>query len=287
MSLINRFIASLVIFLACSASAIAVADQATVKPALWKIQHQGTTSYLFGSIHIGSQSWYPLPKHINQAYEQSSVLAVELNTLAHGLAVQAAMSLPAGQSLQQKISSETFAKLADFSSQYGIPVDTFNGMKPWAAATVAAVLPYMKQGLLPQFGIDMHFINAAGIANKPIVEFETVEFQLGMLEQVFSDEAAFVEVLDTPSVAAIDMVKHWLAGDMKEIAQLTNEQMTPQQLELILIKRNHDWLAKLKAILANNKSHFVVVGAAHLAGRHGLPALLKAQGVNVERVKGF
>jgi len=285
MRMILRFTSFLILVLSLSFSATSKPLKPLVlEPALWEITHHGSVSYLFGSIHIGKQSWYPLPITVQNAFEQTSSLVVELNTISRGAQVQQAMVLPPGKSLAQFISPDTFNKLKVYAADYGVPLAVFESMKPWAAATVVSILPYMQQGLTPQFGIDMHFINAATRLNKPIVELETVAFQLGMLEQVFKDEAAFIEVLEMPKADATTMVDYWIRGDMAQLERLTLEQMTEQQRDLILLKRNHDWVVKLKKILASNTHHFVVVGAAHLAGDNGIPALLVAQGITVKRV---
>lgn len=38
------------------------------KPDLWKVEKGGKSSYLFGSIHLGSQDMYPLSKAVQDAY---------------------------------------------------------------------------------------------------------------------------------------------------------------------------------------------------------------------------
>lgn len=267
------------------ASYVQAAEENTaLKPALWQIEHQGQVSYLFGSIHIGKASWYPLPKSVTQAYESSDSLVVELNTLIHGNEVQEAMALPIGKTLKQELAATTYQKLQQYVTSYGVPMAAFEQLKPWAAATVAAILPYMSQGLMPQHGIDMHFITDATRKAKRIVELESVEFQLGMLEKLFGDETAFVELLDMPLSDAKALVDYWFVGDMEGLDRITSAQMSPEQMELLLRKRNHAWMIKLKQLLSGSQSHFIVVGAAHLAGKDGVPALLSAQGYKLKRI---
>jgi len=285
MNMMLRLTFTVLLTLIVSFSADAKSTQnSTIKPALWQVEHNGVVSHLFGSIHIGKAAWYPLPDTINSAFEQSSSIVVELNTIAHGDTVQNAMALPFGTTLQQLLSPETFSKLKAFSFAYGIPLSVFEKMKPWAAASVAAVLPFMQQGLLPQYGIDMHFINAAVSNNKPIKELESIEFQLQMLQQLFKEESSFIEVLETPKSAATELVEHWQRGNINEIERLTYQQTSNAQIELILTDRNRAWLVKIERMLQGKERHFIVVGAAHLAGTSGLPALLAAKGFKVTRV---
>ncbi len=50
----------------------------------------------------------------------------------------------------------------------------------------------------------------------------------------------------------------------------------------ILDNRNRRWVGELKTMLADSHVYFVTVGAAHLAGPGGVPALMRAAGYRVE-----
>jgi len=285
MQILVRLLFTIFLTFSLSLSAHALPSQKdSIQPALWQVEHHGTTSYLFGSIHVGKESWYPLPPSISTAFDQSSTLVVELNSVSHSDAVQQAMALPHGTTLQQQLTPETFKKLTAFSVTTGVPLDIFNPMKPWAAAAIASVIPYMKQGLVPQFGIDVNFIEAAAKINMPIKELETIEFQLNMLEQLFKEESSLIEVLEMPSSAATQLIEYWQRGDIAAIGHLTTEQTSEEQLRLMLTDRNLEWLTRIRGMLQGTESHFIVVGAAHLAGEKGLPALLTEQGFKVKRV---
>jgi uncharacterized protein YbaP (TraB family) len=49
--------------------------------------------------------------------------------------------------------------------------------------------------------------------------------------------------------------------------------------------RNRSWSARIAAMLARGEHPFVAVGAAHMAGADGLPAMLAAAGYRVTRVQ--
>jgi uncharacterized protein YbaP (TraB family) len=59
---------------------------------------------------------------------------------------------------------------------------------------------------------------------------------------------------------------------------------TNDDLDILLDKRNRNWLSQLKNIL-HQKSVFVAVGTAHLVGENGLISLLKKEGYRLKAMK--
>ena len=52
----------------------------------------------------------------------------------------------------------------------------------------------------------------------------------------------------------------------------------------LITDRNKRWLPEIVQWLQSGKTYLVVAGAAHMAGSEGLPALLQAQGFQVEQL---
>ena len=57
---------------------------------------------------------------------------------------------------------------------------------------------------------------------------------------------------------------------------------TPGAMKLLIDDRNARWAKRLDTMLAESHTYFSTVGAGHLGGPHGLPALLKTHGYKVE-----
>lgn len=272
---------SVVILLSVTLSSFA----SDIKPAIWKVEHQGTTSYLLGSIHIGMGSWYPLPAYIMDAFNASKTLVVELDGPGSTAAMTKQMMLPAGQTLQSKLSPTTYQKLELYMKKMGMPAASLKQLKPWAAATVVAVLPYLRAGLDPQFGIDAQFLSRAKKKGMALIELETAQFQITLLSDLFSDEKMLVELLEQPQKESQKLIDFWKEGDITKLEELIDQQMTPNQHEIMLTSRNEDWVKKLRVLFKNKTPYFVVVGAAHLIGSEGVPALLLKAGVKVTRLQ--
>lgn len=64
---------------------VATEPEATLEnaPLLYKVTDgDGNVIWLFGSIHVGRDDYYPLPEYVLDAYEGSDALAVELDAVA-------------------------------------------------------------------------------------------------------------------------------------------------------------------------------------------------------------
>jgi uncharacterized protein YbaP (TraB family) len=83
------------------------------------------------------------------------------------------------------------------------------------------------------------------------------------------------------------MIDAWQSGDTGSLAAQFEEQVTERDramYERLLTDRNARWMTELEKLLADNDQSLVIVGAGHLVGAEGVPALLKAEGYTVERI---
>lgn len=172
-----------------------------------------------------------------------------------------------------------------------VPPEALVHLRPWLAAIV------LQTGLLqvlhysPGSGVDRQVWAFAAKAGKPVETFETVDEQLALLmptdRKLETEEfdASLKELrTDTNEVGAL--VDAWCDGRMGEVARLMNAGLasTPGAMKLLIDDRNVRWAKRLASMLAQHHTYFVTVGAGHLAGPRGLPALLAARGYRVERV---
>jgi uncharacterized protein YbaP (TraB family) len=79
------------------------------------------------------------------------------------------------------------------------------------------------------------------------------------------------------------MVKAWSVGDQARLDKLINGDLDefPQARKMLLDDRNRRWVPKIQAMLKEKHVFFVTVGAGHLTGASGLPALLRRAGYKV------
>ena len=93
-------------------------------------------------------------------------------------------------------------------------------------------------------------------------------------------EAANIEEQVGPMVAA------WQAGDERGLEEALEEDFGdyPELAETLIYERNARWADQVDEMLEGDEDVLLVVGAMHLVGKRGLPALLRARGHRVDRL---
>ncbi len=267
---------------------------ATKKAMFWKVSSETNVAYLLGSIHLGSKDMYPLAKEIEDAFEGSPALLVEVDI--RNLDMQKTQAMILGKGMYQgddllwnHVSPETRKSVEQFCAKFGVPAEAFARMKPWVVSLTAAVIPVMKMGMDPNLGIDKYFMDKAG--NKRVVEIESADWQINLISG-FSDELQ-EKLLVSATEEAADMQDNikrlqasWSSGDMEKMdSQIRETSRTPEQItKMMLADRNPHMADVAEQFLKGKEQAFMVVGAAHMVGKDGIVSILQKRGYKVEQV---
>jgi len=82
------------------------------------------------------------------------------------------------------------------------------------------------------------------------------------------------------------MLAAWSAGDVDALDKLNNAEFRdkyPDLFQTLVVKRNQSFTAQIQDLLKGDGVSFVAIGAGHLVGKEGVPALLEKQGYKVTR----
>lgn len=284
----------LTVLLALSLIGGATSAQTSKKHFLWKVEGPtGAVAYLLGSMHVLTPDFYPLSPEIEKAFAASKTLVeeVDLDELSDPAQMMAALAkamLTDGRTLEQAIAPETFADVKRRAEKAGLPMQALQRMKPWLVAVTLVAPALQAAGFRPELGVDKHFFDRAKTAGLKRQSLETLAYQLDRFDQL--SPKLQEEILKT-TLADLDMqaanigtlAKAWSAGDTKglEVLVLGAFLESPEIYERLLVERNRNWLPTVEACLQQNSGCFVVVGAAHLVGPHGVPTLLEKKGYKV------
>ena len=263
-------------------------------PALWTVHGKKGTAYLFGSVHVLPQQvdWHT--KSIDAAIAKADVfvfeLPVEEDLQTHiQNYVKTRGTLPPDKYLRDMLSPKAREAFDREIAKLPMPASAFDHMRPWLADVTIDVMDIQNQHYSRQAGIEEQLKKEIVARNKPVVGLETVDQQLSLLVpddpkvelQNFESDLENAEA-DNDKIGPL--LDAWMQGDVRKLAHLTAADMKdyPQLRKVLIEDRNQAWVKKIVALLNENKTYFIAVGAAHLVGPRGVPALLRKQGLKVD-----
>jgi uncharacterized protein YbaP (TraB family) len=287
-----RLILTLVLLLAPSAARSLGAQERTL---LWKVSEGDKSIFLLGSIHYLRKENYPLNQAILDAFDASDrlVLEIDLQNTPAGAAQRLTLEKAVyrdGSNLAQNVSQETYQLTSKRAAELGIDMQVVQPMKPWFVAMTMLAVKLQRMGLDPKLGVDHHLAERARRDGKPTSGLETLEFQLGIFDQLSKREQELMLRETAGELERIDknvkdIVESWLKGDGDRLAALLLAGMRqyPELQQKLVIERNRRWLDQIAKLVEQGSNAMVVVGAAHLVGQEGIVDMLKARGLSVEQ----
>ncbi len=140
-------------------------------------------------------------------------------------------------------------------------------------------------------GVDNYFFRLAKEAGKPTGGLETLEDQWNVFDKLTFKEQdkLIIDALASKSPEEeekefLTLVKHWHQGNLLGLErEVAKGQKHPKLHKSLLEDRNRNWIPHIEEFLEEDKNILVIVGAAHLAGEHGLLNLLTEKGYELER----
>lgn len=267
---------------------------------LWRVENGETTVYLQGTVHLGTEDFYPLHDEIEQAYEEADVVVPEVDitevdlsssmdsTMMHGMYMD-------GSSIEDHVSEEVYAKLEETFSEYNIPMEIVGSFKPWMLESL--VMQMIAEELDYMYGVDMYFLERARQDDKEIVELETVSEQFDVLSgqsDRFQEQQleATLDSVDEFEEMMSELFAVYLDGDEEVLLELLfpEDEEMDEEYEAYMVALNDDrnvtMAEKIKGFLEEDsgKTYFVIVGTAHLVKDPHIRTLLEEEGYDMERV---
>lgn len=277
---------------AASLLSLCLALPAAAEPAMWKVSDEDSSVYLFGSIHVFTRDLNWRTPLLDEQVAAAEHVYFELlfddaafATIGRAMLVEG--RLRDGRTLWDVLTPEQGEEVRTAAAAAGLDPVTFERMTPWM--TEVLLSSALIQGAVG--GVEMALFAEVETARQR--GLETAEEQLGFFaagseaEQV-ENLMLTVRMLSAPdSINSIDeMMLAWERGDADLLYEvISNDAASTQDRYNVLITgRNERWTTRVEQMLAENDDALVVVGAGHLVGPGGVPALLAERGFEVERV---
>jgi uncharacterized protein YbaP (TraB family) len=280
------------------AAALGLAGAVQAAPAMWAVKDADTTIYLFGAMHVLEPNVTWRTPLFDAAYARSSAIWFEtdvtaLSDKAKMAEIVNAYGVDADHPLSAKLTEQDRAALNARLVAAGVSPERMERMKPWMASLILTVLPIHAQGFDPKAGADAVVNRSAAADAKTVHAFETPEAQARFLADL--PEPVQVQLLedglreDQRPLGQMKAVQAaWLAGDIVTLGPMLLAEMKaerPALYDVLIRRRNRAWSDVIATEMSHPGVQMVDVGALHMVGDDGLPALLIARGFKVERVQ--
>lgn len=281
---------------ACARAPEPVQLEAARKPALWKIQGDKGAVWLFGTIHMLPPDTGWQSAAFDEAVRTSDQLVLEASNLDDVNAIAAVfndMGVSDGNPpLANRVDPDLHPVLDRLDAEIPGPRSVLDRMESWAAALALGSAQNTDLGLSMGQGVDQILIMRFRADGKSISGLETISEQFALFDQLTeSDQRKLLDAVlrgtDGNDAAFEAMLAAWMRGDADAV--LNNQKdgilASASIRNALFDRRNKAWAQKIDAMARKDQSVFVAVGAGHMAGPAGVPALLKAMGHNVQRIQ--
>jgi uncharacterized protein YbaP (TraB family) len=269
------------------------AAPAPSKPPIFRVRGPRGTVYLVGSMHLLPADVYPLDPAVERAYAASGRVVFEARIDSLQMRAQeigARMMLPAGRTLQQTVSAQTYARLAQVLPAFGLKPEQVQGIKPNFLGLNLAALASMRAGYGAASGFDVVMTRRAKEDGKALGGLEAVDHQVALIDSIPPTGQEYLLRLGLIAPDSLiqqqrDMAAAWRTGDDAAMRRLTEPLAGDASVYRALVTaRNQAWAPQVEAMLRAPGTTMVVVGAGHLVARDNLVDLLRRDGFRVERL---
>ena len=279
---------ALVLFAAMLLAACGATDEEwpAPSPALWQVTApSGEQGWLFGTVHALPDGLEWRTPALDAVVADAGVLIVEIADPGGSGGAELFEELahtPRQPALLSRIPAEDHEELAALLDRAGQSEADFADVETWAAALMLA----NSTSVDPANGVDRALVSEAA----SVRALETRDGQLRLFDGLpEADQRALLAsaIGEATSDDPVRAIRAWLTGDMDGLDRLASDGLlaSPSLRAQLLTARNNAWLAPVMAAIERGERPLIAVGAVHMTGDDGLPALLEARGYTIRRVQ--
>ena len=260
---------------------------------LWRVRRDGHASYLYGTLHVGRFAWAMPGPMLLTALRTTDTLAVELDVSdpqsLSSLTQAPPLDPPLPAALQQRLDVQVRAAC--------LPDGSLSTLHPMLQVTTLTALAARWDDLHLEFGQDVVLLEMAHSDGREVVALEKAQEQLAA---IVPDDARDIAPEIEKSLAQLESnemrpilrktAAAWSESDIdvleryEDWCNCVRDEQERRYMHKLVQARNRTMAERFAALHADGHKVFAAVGALHMTGPDGLPALLKAMGFEVQRL---
>jgi uncharacterized protein YbaP (TraB family) len=268
-------------------------DDQQARPALWLASDEDSQIYLLGSMHALPRAMDWESEAVAKAMASSEKLVLELAPEESKKAGTIFAELSPRETpipIQQRLTGEAYqAYWALPKREQALFADSLDD---WAIMVLLGQKAARDANLKTAFGVETGLTEYFSDKNRPIIGLETAHSQLMMFETL--DPATQRQLLSNTltqskeaAAKVTSLLNAWAQGDVKQLEIRINEDVesVPAAHKALIIDRNLRWADWTAQQMQGSGTMLIAVGAGHMVGKDGLPALLEQRGFKVQRLQ--
>ncbi|MEX2148861.1 MAG: TraB/GumN family protein [Steroidobacteraceae bacterium] len=276
------------------AAAVMASGSVAAEPALWTVSGGGNTVYLFGSVHMLPEGGFAIDGPLAEALADAGKVCLEIDLGAVDEVEMQRLTLarvidPKGRDLFTLLGPDA-DKAKAAAAAAGLPLEPLAQFEPWFAGMMLSLLALQQHGFDIENGVERIVDASARAAGKTMCGFETADEQLALFDEMPAGQQIEFLLQSIEEAGEIEadtrrLLQAWRDGDGDALARLFDEDFAgyPELVDRLVYDRNARWTEQIAELLAGEDDVLVVVGAGHLVGERGVPALLAKRGFKVDR----
>lgn len=265
---------------------------------LWEVNGKKGTKpfYIFGTMHLLCREDAQLSENVKEILKRSEVIYFELDmdNLLGMMSGLGAMQMRNGVKLKDLVTPEEYTRIKNYFSKNGaLPFGMVENFKPML---LASTVTENEMNCETQSGVEMMMMEENSKkkdSKKEIKGLETIEQQAAIFDSIpYKDQVKeLIKMIDSAGAGSgkqdlEKLIKAYKDQDLKKIEEITlkSEPGLEDYMDLLLYKRNKNWIGQIRT-LTGEKTIIFAVGAGHLVGKYGVLELLKNEGYKLTPLK--
>ncbi|MGI9541681.1 MAG: TraB/GumN family protein [Cyclobacteriaceae bacterium] len=278
----------IILFLILCSGLVRAQDQSS--SLFWEISGNGLEkpSFLYGTIHMICQEDLNMSNQVKEAFAQTTLTVLEVDMDDPNLMSEAQKhAYNDGMSNISELLEESDKDMLNtyFKENYGADLSQLGVMKPFSL--ISLTLPKLLSCSTASY--EQSFVQLSQGAEKELVGLETMDFQMGLFDQIPIEKqltwlVESVEKTEDNKLELNQMIAAYKNNDLDKLFEvMTTSPEFAEYTDLLLYDRNKTWIPKIEEIIKEQQA-FIAVGAGHLASKQGVVELLRAKGYTVKPI---
>jgi uncharacterized protein len=261
---------------------------------LWEVTGKNTKNpfYILGTMHLMCREDAQLSKNLKEVLKRTDIIYFELDMddVMGMMSGMSAMRMKNGVKLKDLVTPEEYTRIKNYFNKNGmLPFNMVENFKPML---LASTVTEDQMSCKTQSGVEMMMMEEND-GKKEILGLETMADQAGIFDSIpYKDQVKeLLKMLDSVGTGSTgegikELVDAYKKQDLKKIEAITleSEPGLKDYMDLLLYKRNRNWITTIKQV-TGNKTIIFAVGAGHLVGKVGVLELLKKEGYSLRPLK--